>query len=69
MFVYIFKQGMIDCFRQDQASKLADNDRFKVYRSNKMTLHVENYVLSVTTVIKFRDAFIHFIWKTNVYQS
>ena len=55
----IFKQRMIDCYKQLWVSNINASDRYKFYRSFKSLLLRELY-LSTISISKFRTAFVRF---------
>jgi exonuclease III len=58
-FLRIFKQRLIDCYKQDWHSRIEESDRFEKYRTFKFVFQPENY-LNILTIRKFRNAFIRF---------
>ena len=43
MFLKVYKQRLVDCYRQDWQSHLDRSDRFSVYRTIKLVHHIESY--------------------------
>ena len=58
-FLSLYKQRMIDCYKQGWNAKLNGSDRFETYRSFKLVLQLEQY-LSQITISKFRIALTRF---------
>jgi hypothetical protein len=65
LFLKVFKERMIDCYKQDWFAKLSDSDRFLTYRSFKSTLQPEKYLHDLT-IAKFRRVFVWFRLGVNV---
>jgi hypothetical protein len=59
IFLMKFKQRMIDCFKQDWSSKLANSDRYAIYRSFKSLFEPEKYLKAIT-IAKFKNVFVKF---------
>jgi hypothetical protein len=59
LFLKMFKQRMIDCYCQQWNAKLNGSDRFLMYRSFKLLLCPEQYLMHLT-ISKFRVAFTRF---------
>ena len=59
MFLKIFKERLVDCYKQDWNGKLNNSERFQTYRSFKSLLQPEKYLQDIT-ISKFRIAFSRF---------
>ena len=57
LFLKLFKQRMIDCFKQSWDEKVRESERFATYRSFK-ELHQTEIYLSEITLSKFRNVFV-----------
>ena len=54
-FLSVFRQRMVDCYKQDWHSKLDESDRYITYRSFKSVHQPEKYLYDIT-ISKFRKA-------------
>jgi len=59
IFLRVFRQRMIDCYKQDWYSKIVESDRYTTYRSFKSLLQPERYLKDIT-ITKFRNVFVKF---------
>lgn len=59
LFLHMFKQRIIDCYKQEWCSKLNESDRLETYRSFKSWLNPEKYLYDIT-IMKFRTALTRF---------
>jgi len=56
-FVILFKQRLVDMYRQDWNSALNDSARYDVYKMFKQGLYLEDY-MDCVKILKFRDSLI-----------
>ena len=59
IFLRMFRQRMVDCFKQTWAGKLHDSERFQFYRSFKSLLQPEQYLTQIS-ISKSRTSLTRF---------